>query len=116
MISVVPSVDTGVCELQTIRFNEEANKIENVVILTISCDLPFALGKFCAAKGIDKAITVSDHRELDFGLKYGFVVEELRLLTRGIVVVDKEGIVKYVEYVPEVAEHPNYEKALEAIK
>lgn len=116
IISVVPSVDTGVCELQTIRFNEEANKLDNVVILTISCDLPFALGKFCAAKGIDKAITVSDHRELDFGLKYGFVVEELRLLTRGIVVVDKDGVVKHVEYVPEITTHPDYDKALEVAK
>lgn len=116
IISAVPSVDTGVCELQTIRFNEEANKLDNVVILTISCDLPFALGRFCAAKNIDKAITVSDHRDLDFGLKYGFAIEELRLLERGIVVIDKDGIVRYVEYVPEVTSHPNYDAALAAAK
>lgn len=114
IISSVPSLDTGVCELQTIRFNEEANKLPDVHIVTISCDLPFALSRFCADKGIDKAVTVSDHKDLDFGSKYGFVIEELRLLTRGIVVLDKEGTVKYVEYVPEVTNHPDYDKALEA--
>lgn len=116
IISVVPSVDTGVCELQTIRFNEEANKLEDVAIVTISCDLPFAMGRFCAAKGIDKAVTVSDYKDLDFGMKYGFVIEELRLLTRGIVVIDKDGVVRHVEYVPEITNHPNYDKALEVVK
>lgn len=116
IISVVPSVDTGVCEVQTIRFNEEAAKLNNTVVLTISCDLPFALGRFCAAKNIDNSITASDHRDLDFGLKYGFVIEELRLLERGIVVVDKNGMVQYVEYVPEVSNHPNYEAALAVAK
>lgn len=116
IISAVPSVDTGVCELQTIRFNEEANKLEDVAIVTISCDLPFAMGRFCAAKGIDKAVTVSDYKDLDFGMKYGFVIEELRLLTRGIVVIDKDGVVRHVEYVPEITNHPNYDKALEVAK
>lgn len=116
IISVVPSVDTGVCELQTIRFNEEASKLEDVAIVTISCDLPFAMGRFCAAKGIDKAVTVSDYKDLDFGMKYGFVIEELRLLTRGIVVIDKDGVVRHVEYVPEITNHPNYDKALEVVK
>lgn len=116
IISAVPSVDTGVCELQTIRFNEEANKLEDVAIVTISCDLPFAMGRFCAAKGIDKAVTVSDYKDLDFGMKYGFVIEELRLLTRGIVVIDKDGVIRHVEYVPEITNHPNYDKALEVAK
>lgn len=116
IISAVPSVDTGVCEVQTIRFNEEAAKLNNTVVLTISCDLPFALGRFCAAKNIDSSITASDHKDLDFGLKYGFVIEELRLLERGIVVVDKDGVVKYVEYVAEVANHPDYEAALAVAK
>ena len=84
IISVVPSVDTGVCAAQTRRFNEEAAKLGDVIILTISCDLPFALGRFCAAEGIDKVITLSDHKETDFGLKYGFLIEQLRLLARGI--------------------------------
>lgn len=116
ILSVVPSVDTGICAAQTRRFNVEAAKLEDVVILTISCDLPFALGRFCAAEGIDKVITLSDHKDTDFGLKYGFLIEELRLLARGIVIVDKSGIVRYVEYVNEVASHPDYDKALEAVK
>ena len=112
ILSIVPSVDTGICAAQTRRFNEEAAKLGDVVILTISCDLPFALGRFCAAEGIDKVITLSDHKATDFGIKYGFLIEELRLLARGIVIVDKDGIVKYVEYVKEVASHPDYDKAL----
>lgn len=116
IISAVPSVDTGVCELQTIRFNEEANKLDNVTIVTVSCDLPFAQGRFCAAKGIDKAVTVSDYKDLDFGMKYGFVIEELRLLARGIVVVDKDGVVRHVEYVSEIGNHPNYDAALDVAK
>ncbi len=116
IISTVPSVDTGVCELQTIRFNEEAGKLDNAVVITISCDLPFALGRFCAAKNIDKAVTLSDHKDLDFGLKYGFAIEELRLLERGIVVIDKNGVIQHVEYVPEVTSHPNYDAALAVAK
>lgn len=114
IISVVPSVDTGICAAQTRRFNEEAAKLNNVVILTISCDLPFALGRFCAAEGIDKVVTLSDYKETDFGLKYGFLIDELRLLSRGIVIIDQKGVVRYVEYVKEVASHPDYDKALAA--
>ncbi len=116
IISVVPSIDTGICAAQTRRFNVEAAKLDDVVILTVSCDLPFALGRFCAAEGIDKVVTLSDHKETDFGLKYGFLIDELRLLARGIVVVDKSGVIRYVEYVKEVASHPDYDKALEAAK
>lgn len=116
LISVVPSVDTSVCDMQTRRFNEEAAKAGDVVILSISVDLPFALGKYCATHGIDNVQTLSDHKDLDFGLQYGFVIEELRLLTRGIVVVDKDGIVRHVEYVKEVTEHPDYEQALAVVK
>lgn len=112
IISVVPSVDTGVCAAQTRRFNVEAAKLGDVVILTISNDLPFALGRFCAAEGIDKVVTLSDHRTSDFGLKYGFLIEELRLLARGIVVIDKEGIVQYVEFVKEATNHPDYDAAI----
>ena len=89
IISVVPSVDTGVCELQTINFNETAAELGDIVILTISVDLPFAQKRFCGAHGIDKVITLSDHRDLSFGLSYGFVMEELRLLARGVVVLDR---------------------------
>ena len=116
IISVVPSVDTSVCASQTRRFNEEAAKLDNISILTISVDLPFALGRFCAAEGIDVVQTLSDHKDLDFGTKYGFVIEELRLLARGIVVINPDGLVKYVEYVPEVTDHPDYDKAIEAAK
>ena len=116
IISVVPSVDTSVCASQTRRFNEEAAKLDNIAILTISVDLPFALGRFCAAEGIDVVQTLSDHKDLDFGTKYGFAIEELRLLARGIVVIDPSGLVKYVEYVPEVTDHPDYDKAIEAAK
>lgn len=116
IISVVPSLDTGVCELQTIRFNDEASKLDDVVILTISVDLPFAQDRFCNAHNIDKVITLSDYKDLSFGEAYGFVVEELRLLSRGIVVLDKDNTVKYVEYVKELTNHPDYDKALEAAK
>ena len=116
IISVVPSVDTPVCSLQTRHFNQDAAQLEGVLILSVSVDLPFALAKYCAAEGIDSVKTLSDHKELDFGLKYGFVIEELRLLARGTVVVDKEDIVRYVEYVKEITEQPDYEKALSAAK
>lgn len=116
IISIVPSVDTGVCQIQTTRFNKEANKLDDIVVLTISVDLPFALKKFCSAQGIDKVITLSDHRDLSFGMNYGFAIEELRLLSRGIVILDKDNVVQYVEYVPEVTDHPNYDKALEEAK
>ncbi len=115
IISVVPSIDTGICDAQTRRFNQEAANLD-MDILTISCDLPFALGRYCAAAGIDKVKTLSDHKDLDFGSKYGFVIDELRILSRGIVIVDKNGVVKYVEYVKEVASHPDYEIALAEAK
>ena len=116
IISVVPSLDTGVCEMQTIRFNEAASDLGDVVILTISVDLPFAQKRFCSANGIDKVITLSDHRDLSFGINYGFVIEEHRLLSRGIVVLDRDNIVRHVEYVKEVTEHPDYDKAIEVAK
>ncbi len=115
IISVVPSIDTGICDSQTRRFNQEAANLD-MDILTISCDLPFALGRYCAAAGIDKVKTLSDHHSLDFGSKYGFVIDELRILSRGIVIVDQNGVVKYVEYVKEVASHPDYETALAEAK
>ncbi len=116
VISVVPSVDTGVCALQTERFNREAANLPNVEIITISADLPFALGRFCGDKGIDNSVTLSDHKTLDFGTKYGYVIEELRLLTRGILVVDADDTIRYVEYVSEITDHPNYDAALEVVK
>lgn len=115
LISVVPSIDTGVCDLQTVRFNEEAGKLKDTVVVTISMDLPFALSRYCASKGIDNAITLSDHREASFGVNYGFLIEELRLLSRGVVVIDKENKVRYVQYVAEMGTHPDYDSALEVV-
>lgn len=115
VISAAPSVDTAVCATQTAKFNQAAAQ-EGINILSISCDLPFALGRFCAAEGIDKAITASDHKDLEFGEKYGFLMEPLRLLARGVVIIDKKGLVQYVEYVPEVTNEPDYDKALEIAK
>lgn len=115
IISVFPSIDTPVCAAQTRRFNVEAANLGDVQILTVSCDLPFALGRFCAAEGIDKEVTLSDHLALDFGLKYGFAIDELRLLSRGVVVVDKKGVVQYVEYVKEITEEPDYDSAIKAV-
>lgn len=116
IISVVPSIDTSVCAEQTRRFNKEASKLKDTIIYTISVDLPFALGRFCAAEGIDNIQVLSDHKDLDFGMKYGFVIEEHRLLTRGIVIINPEGKVEYVEYVDEVTTHPDYDKALDVAK
>ena len=111
-----PSVDTSVCAAQNRRFNTEINQLTDVVVLSVSCDLPFAQSRFCAAEGLDRIITVSDHKDLDFGEKYGFVIKELRLLARGTVVIDKSGIVRYVEYVSEVTNEPDYDAALTLVK
>lgn len=116
IISSMPSVDTPVCELQTIKFNNEAAKHEDVHVITISEDLPFALGRFCANKGISSAMTLSDYKDHDFGHKYGLLIKELNLLARAVIVVDREGIVKYVEIVPEITHEPNYEKALAVVE
>ncbi|MCT9854075.1 thiol peroxidase [Priestia megaterium] len=116
LISVVPSIDTGVCDAQTRRFNEEAAKLDNVKVLTVSVDLPFAQKRWCGANGIDNVQTLSDHRDLSFGEAYGVAIQELRLLARSIFVVDSNDNVTYVEYLLEVTEHPNYEAAIEAAK
>lgn len=116
LFSVIPSIDTGVCDAQTRRFNEEAGKLENVEVITVSADLPFAQRRWCASAGIDNVITVSDHKDLSFGKAYGVAMEELRLLARATFVVDSSDTVTYVEYVEEASSHPNYEAAIEAAK
>lgn len=116
LLSVVPSIDTGVCDAQTRRFNEEASKLGNVKILTVSVDLPFAQKRWCAAAGIENVQTVSDHRDLSFGEAYGVAIQELRLLARAVFVVDSNDTITYVEYVSEATDHPNYEAAIEAAK
>ncbi|CQR54962.1 thiol peroxidase [Paenibacillus sonchi] len=117
LISVVPSLDTGVCDAQTRRFNTEAAELgDDVVILTISMDLPFAQARWCGAAGIDRVITLSDHKDASFGLAYGVLIKEFRLDMRSIFVIDKNDTVAYVEYLAEMAEHPNYEAAVAAVK
>lgn len=117
LFATVPSLDTGVCDAETRRFNEEAASLgENVIIYTVSVDLPFAQKRWCGASGVDQVQTVSDHKDLSFGKAYGVAIEELRLLARAVFVVDGEGIVRYVEYVSETTNHPNYEAAIQAVK
>ncbi|WP_053364351.1 thiol peroxidase [Bacillus sp. FJAT-27251] len=116
LISVVPSLDTGVCDAQTRRFNEEANKLDNVKVLTISVDLPFAQKRWCGASGVENVQTLSDHRDLSFGEAYGVAIQELRLLARAVFVVDSNDQVTYAEYVSEATNHPDYEAAIEAAK
>ncbi len=117
LISVVPSLDTGVCSAQTNKFNESAASLsEDIVILTISVDLPFAQKRWCGANNVDAVQTLSDHKDLSFGKAYGVVMEELRLLARSVFVIDKNDVVTYVEYVSEGTDHPDYEKAIEAVK
>jgi len=116
IISVTPSLDTPVCDLQLRRFNREAASLpHNTVILNISMDLPFAITRFCTTAEIDRARALSDHREASFGTAYGVLIKELRLLARSIFIVDKDDIVRYKEIVPEQTNHPDYESALRAL-
>ena len=116
IISVAPSLDTPVCSLQTQRFNKEIPQLPaGVEVITVSADLPFAQARFCGAEGI-KMLTLSDHRDMAFGDAYGTHIKELRLETRSIFVVGKDGKIKHVEIVKEVTEHPNYDEALKVAK
>ena len=117
VLSVVPSLDTGVCDMQTRRFNNEASALgEHVRILTISCDLPFAQARWCGAAGVTQLETLSDHYELSFGMAYGVVIKELRLLTRAIFVVNKAGMITHSQIVPEVSTEVDFDAALAAAK
>jgi thiol peroxidase len=117
VISSVPSLDTPVCDMQTRRFNAEATKLgDAVAILTISMDLPFAQSRWCGAAGVEQVITLSDHRDAAFGEAYGLLIKELRLLGRAVMVLDREGVVRYYQLVKEVSEEPDYDAALEAVK
>jgi len=117
IISVTPSLDTPVCNLQATAFDQRAQSMSGeVVILNISMDLPFAIARFCASEAIDRLKTLSDHREASFGLGYGVLVKELRLLARSVFIIDKADMIRYVEIVPEMTNEPNYEKALEAAR
>jgi len=117
IITAVPSLDTAVCDTETRRFNEEAAGLgNNVVVLAVSMDLPFAQARWCAAAGIENVQTLSDHRDAAFGISYGVLIKELRLLARAVFVVDKEGTVRYIELVKEMTNEPDYAAALAAAK
>jgi len=116
ILSVVPSLDTPVCDAQTKRFNEEAAKLSGVDILSVSMDLPFAQKRWCGAFGVDKVKMLSDHRDGSFGSHYGTLIKELRIESRAIFVLDRNNTIRHAEYVKEVAEHPNYDAALSAAR
>ncbi|MDO3410902.1 thiol peroxidase [Saccharibacillus sp. CPCC 101409] len=117
LISVVPSLDTGVCDAQTRRFNNEASGLgDDVVVLTISVDLPFAQARWCGAAGVDRVVTLSDYKSRSFGEAYGVLIKELQLDMRAIFVLDPSDKIVYVEYLSEMSEHPDYEKAVAAVK
>jgi thioredoxin-dependent peroxiredoxin len=116
IFSVVPSLDTPVCDAQTRRFNEEAAKLADVDIITVSMDLPFAQKRWCGAYGVDKVKMLSDHRNASFGENYGTLIKEWRIESRAIFVVDQNNVVRHAEYVKEVADSPNFEAALSAAR
>ncbi|MBF0206752.1 MAG: thiol peroxidase [Oligoflexia bacterium] len=116
IISTVPSLDTPICDLQTKKFNETATRLgNNIIILTVSMDLPFAQKRWCGANNIEKVITLSDHREAALGKAFGILVKELRLLARAIFVIDKEGKISYVQLVKELSHEPDYDAVLKEV-
>jgi thiol peroxidase len=117
VISVTPSLDTPVCDLQLRRFNNEASQLPaDVVVMNISMDLPFAIARFCTAAGIDRVKSFSDHRDASFGNAFGVLIKEIRLLARSVFILDQDNRVRYIEIVPELSNHPDYEKSLQALK
>lgn len=116
IVSVIPSLDTPVCDAQTKRFNEEASKLPDVDILTVSMDLPFAQSRWCNTFAVDRVKMLSDHKEGSFGEHYGTLIKELRIESRAIFVIDQNNKIRYAEYVKEVADHPDYEAALSAAR
>jgi thiol peroxidase len=116
VLSSVPSLDTAVCDLQTRRFNQEAERLgSDVVVLTISMDLPFAQKRWCGAAGVTRVQTLSDHRDASFGTSYGMLIKELRLLARAVLLVDREGAIRYIQLVEEITNEPDYEAVLSAL-
>jgi thioredoxin-dependent peroxiredoxin len=117
LINVVPSLGTGICDAQTRRFNQEAAGLgDDLVVVTVSVDLPFAQQEWCAAKGVDRVVMMSDHRDMAFGDAYGTHIKELRVEQRSVFIVDRAGVVRYVQYVPEIGQHPDYEAVLSAVR
>lgn len=117
LISSVPSLDTSVCDIQTRKFNEQAKALaDDVVVLTISMDLPFAQKRWCGAADVENVRTLSDHRKAQFGNAFGVLIKELRLLARAVFVVNKDGVIRYIQIVDELTNEPDYEAALKAAK
>ena len=117
VLTSIPSLDTPVCDMEVRRFNQEIEGLgSDVIILTISMDLPFAQKRWCGAAGVDKVITLSDHRDASFGLGYGMLIKELRLLARSIFVLDKDGVIRYIQIVNETTNEPDYDEVLNAVK
>ena len=116
VISVIPSIDTGICSTQTRRFNQELAEMDQTVVITISCDLPFAQARWCGAEGLEGAVTLSDYYDHSFGKAYGLLMEEWNLLARAVLVLDEDNRITYAEYLDNVNEHPDYEAALAAVK
>ena len=117
VLVAVPSLDTPVCDVETRRFNEEAASLgDDVAVVAVSMDLPFAQARWCGAAGIENVQTLSDHRDAAFGTAYGVLIKELRLLARAVFVVDRDGDVRYVQLVNEVTDEPDYEAALAAVR
>ncbi len=116
LVSVVPSLDTPICEIQTKKFYEEVAAVDGVTLATVSMDLPFAQARFCQLNGIEDALVLSDYQEASFGKAWGVLIKEVRLLARSVFILDDANVVKYVELVGEVGEHPDYDKALAALK
>ncbi|MBB6674311.1 thiol peroxidase [Cohnella nanjingensis] len=117
LISVVPSIDTGVCDAQTRRFNEEASKLgDGVIVLTVSADLPFAQARWCGAAGVDRVVMLSDYKDNNFGKAYGVLIKEFGLDLRSIFVLDANDKIAYVEVLKEMTEHPDYEAAVSAVR
>lgn len=112
VISIIPSIDTGICSTQTRQFNQTLSNLENTTVITVSADLPFAQGRWCGAEGLEKAITLSDYYDLQFGKDYGVLMEEWHLLARAVLILDEQNIVRYVEYLENVNSHPDYDTAV----
>lgn len=116
VVTTFPSVDTGICALQAKRFNKEIDNFDNAVVVTVSKDLPFALNRFCAAEGVENAVTVSDYKIRDVENNLGLYMKEVGLLARTVYVLDNKGVIRYKEICEEVGSEPNFEKALEVLK
>jgi len=116
VLSVVPSIDTGICSTQTRRFNQELANLDNTVVLTVSMDLPFAQGRWCGAEGLDNAIMLSDYFDHSFGRDYALLINEWHLLARAVFVLDTDNVIRYVEYVDNINTEPDFEAAIAAVK